>query len=114
MDVSRFIIFTPDVKRLADFYADTFGLDVVGEADEHWTELNAGACNIALHKTSEKGNGRDGWTKVVFGSDDVPAEKQRLEALGIKMSDVVSFGEIQMCDGRDPDGNCFQISSRGV
>ena len=64
-----------DHARSIAFYADAFGLGVIGEADEHWTELNAGACNIALHKTPETGNGRDGWTKVVFGSGDVPAEK---------------------------------------
>jgi predicted enzyme related to lactoylglutathione lyase len=114
MDISRLIIFTPDVKRLADFYAASFGLSVVGEADEHWTELNAGGCNVALHKTSEQGTGRDGWTKIVFGSENIEAEKTRLEELGIKMSDVTTFGEIRMCDGRDPDGNYFQISSRGM
>ena len=114
MEISRFIIFTPDVKRLADFYASTFGLKVVGEADDGWTELNAGAANIAFHKTSEQGTGRDGWTKIVFGSRDVAAEKARLEGLGVRMSEVVEFGDIHLCDGRDPDGNYFQISSRGL
>ena len=114
VEISRFIIFTPDVKRLAGFYASTFGLDIVGEADEGWTELNAGATNIAFHKTTEQGTGRDGWTKLVFGSKSVASERARLEKLGVKMSDVVEFGEIQLCDGRDPDGNYFQISSRGM
>jgi len=113
MEISRIIIFTPDVKRLADFYARNFGLSTIGEADEHWTELNAGGCNLALHKTSEDGSGRDGWTKIVFGSENVEAEKSRLESLGLKLSGITTFGDIQLCDGRDPDGNYFQISSRG-
>ncbi len=114
MDISRFIVFTPDVKRLADFYKTAFDLKVTGDPDEEWTELNAGSCSIAFHRTSENGTTRDGWTKLVFGSKDVTREKSRLEGLGIRMSDVVRFGDIQLCDGRDPDGNYFQISSRGM
>ena len=114
MNVSRFIIFTPDVKRLVDFYASSFGLAAIGEADEGWAELDAGGCSIAFHRTSERETTRDGWTKLVFGSKDVEGEKLRLENLGVKMSKVVAFGDLRLCDGRDPDGNYFQISSRGM
>ena len=114
MEVSRVIIFTPNVKRLADFYSKCFDLSQVGEASEHWVELSSGGCNIALHKVDEHDIGRDGWIKIVFAAKDVPAKKVRLEGLGIKMSAVITFGDIQMCDGNDPDGNFFQISSRGI
>ncbi len=114
MDISRVIIFTPDVRKLADFYRSCFGLSLVGESDDSWTELNAGNCNIAFHNFPERVEGRDGWVKVVFGSNDVAKEKARLEELGVKMSDIVEFGRIQLCDGQDPDGNWFQISSRGL
>jgi hypothetical protein len=114
MDLSRVIIFTDDVIRLADFYASCFELDGVGESSPDWTELRAGSCNIAFHKISEHGQNRDGWIKIVFGSRDVAADKSRLEDLGVKMSDIVRFGEIQLSDGQDPDGNWFQISSRGM
>lgn len=113
MDLSRVIIFTMDVGRLVEFYKAHFGLEIVGKADDGWTELNAGGCNLAFHKTSEKTSDKDPGIKFVFGSDDVPGERSRLEGLGIKMSKVFEFGDIQMCDGRDPDGNRFQISSRG-
>ncbi|MGQ0542207.1 MAG: VOC family protein [Blastocatellia bacterium] len=114
MNISRVIIFTPDVERLSGFYRSFFALGVVGESGEEWTELNAGGCNIAFHKISEQPEIRDGWIKLVFGSRDVAAEKSRLESLGVAMSDVVEFGDIQLCDGQDPDGNWFQISSRGL
>jgi predicted enzyme related to lactoylglutathione lyase len=113
MNVSRFIVFTPDVKRLADFYASAFDLSLIGDADKEWIELSAGTCSIAFHKTEELGTTRDGWTKIVFYSNNVDSEKKRLEEMGLEMSNVVSFGEIRLCDGRDPDGNYFQISSRG-
>ncbi|MGD9562698.1 MAG: VOC family protein [Pyrinomonadaceae bacterium] len=112
--MSRTIVFTPDVKRLADFYQMCFGLEPIGEADETWTELNAGGCNIAFHKIDEHSEIRDGWIKLVFGSGNVDNDKLRLEGLGAEMSAVVKFGDIELCDGRDPDGNWFQISSRGM
>jgi predicted enzyme related to lactoylglutathione lyase len=114
MELSRVIIFTNDVDRLVDFYGSSFDLDIVGERDSEWTELNAGGCTIAFHRISENSQTRDGWVKIVFGAKDVAAQKKRLESLGVEMGNVVEFGNIQFCDGVDPDGNRFQISSRGI
>jgi hypothetical protein len=114
MDLSRVIIFTPDVGRLVDFYIASFGLGVIGKRDRSWTELKAGDCNIAFHYVDEHDTSRPGWIKIVFGSDDIEGEKRRLETLGITMSDIVEYEGIKLCDGRDPDGNSFQISSRGI
>ena len=114
MHLSRIIIFTPNVKRLAEFYANSFALTPIGEITDAWAELDAGGCSIALHAIDEHSPIREGWIKVVFGAGDVRAEKERLESLGVEMSDMVEFDGIHLCDGRDPDGNDFQISSRGL
>ena len=114
MKLSRIIIFTADVERLATFYKSAFELDEIGAANSEWAEFDAGGCNLAFHKIEEESHLRDGWVKPVFGAADVRGEKLRLEELGIEMSEVVTFGEIQLCDGHDPDGNWFQISSRGI
>jgi catechol 2,3-dioxygenase-like lactoylglutathione lyase family enzyme len=114
MKLSRIIIFTRDVDRLVEFYRTAFELSEIGVATSAWAELDAGGCNLAFHKINEDSHIRDCWIKPVFGAADVPGERQRLENLGIEMSEVVTFGEIQLCDGRDPDGNWFQISSRGI
>ena len=114
MKLSRIIIFTADVERLVAFYRSTFELSEIGAATPAWAELDAGGCNLAFHKINEDSHIRDCWIKPVFGTQDVPGEKQRLVELGVEMSEVVTFGEIQLCDGRDPDGNWFQISSRGM
>jgi hypothetical protein len=114
MKLGRIIIFTADVERLAGFYKSTFELDEIGAANSEWAELDAGGCNLAFHKINEESHTRDGWIKPVFGTADVSGEKQRLEELGIEMSEAVTFGDIHLCDGRDPDGNWFQISSRGM
>ena len=57
---------------------------------------------------------RDTGIKFVFGAKDVKKEKARLVKLGVKMGEIMEFEDLRMCDGRDPDGNRFQISSRGV
>ena len=114
MDLSRVIIFTHDVARLTGFYRSNFGLQDVGEPGPEWAELSSGRSNIAFHKYGEETKERDGWIKIVFASKDVAAERKRLIGLGVEMSEVVQLGEIHICDGRDPDGNWFQISSRGM
>ena len=108
------IIFTHDVTRLCEFYRSNFGLENIGEPDRDWAELKSGKSNIAFHKYGEVVEGRGGWIKIVFGSKDVAAERKKLIEHGIEMSEIVEFGDIHLCDGRDPDGNPFQISSRGV
>ena len=50
--------------------------------------------------------------KVVFQVDDVPAAKAALEEDGVRMSEILTWEGIQFCDGRDPAGNPFQISTR--
>ena len=83
MDLSRVIIFTPDVVRLAEFYRNAFDLSAAGGSGSDWTELETRGCGIAFHHIDEHSDVRDGWMKLVFGAADVPAEKQRLESLGI-------------------------------
>jgi len=115
MDLARIIIFTREVRQMVDFYAETFGLSVIGEFDDEWTEMSAGSCNIAFHKLGSDIQGsEDDGVKIVFASNDVAGEKARLESLGIEMIQIFRFGEIEMCDGSDPDGHRFQVSSRGT
>lgn len=113
MDLSRIIVFTPNVERLREFYENCFGLIGAEGASDNWAELDAGGCGIAFHSCRDDSATRGGWMKIVFGSNDVASERSRLEGLGVEMSDIVEFDGIQLCDGRDPDGNWFQISSRG-
>lgn len=115
MDLSRVIIFTGDVRRMVDFYTTTFGLKMIDAFDEGWSEVDAGSCTIAFHKfgSDVEGSGDEG-IKLVFGTTDVAAEKLRLESLGIKMTKIYEWEGIEFCDGSDPDGHRFQISSRGL
>jgi predicted enzyme related to lactoylglutathione lyase len=112
---SRIILFVNDVSKTAKFYRDAFDLKVKGKINKEWTELDAGGCSIALHKSSMKTiKDHDSKAKLVFGSRDVPATKSFLEKKGIAMGEIITFDSIQLCNGKDPEGNPFQISSRGI
>ena len=70
---------------MVDFYTSMFGLKMLGEFDEGWTEVDAGSCTIAFHKLGFDVDGStDDGVKLVFGTNDVAREKVRLELLGIK------------------------------
>ncbi|MEQ1606139.1 MAG: hypothetical protein ABL999_14855 [Pyrinomonadaceae bacterium] len=54
----------------------------------------------------------DTYVKFVFYSSDVATDRQYLLDCGVRMNETVRYGEIEFCDGADPEGNIFQISSR--
>jgi hypothetical protein len=49
----------------------------------------------------------------VFYANDVAAARAALISRGVKtMGKIISTETFDMCDGKDPDGNPFQISGR--
>lgn len=112
--MSRVMLFIKDVPKVAAFYRDILGLEPVGDITHEWAELLADGCAVALHHApkplSERGSPS---AKIVFGVRDVAAAKTLIESRGAKMGKISSFSGIDICDGLDPEGNLFQISSRG-
>lgn len=108
-DLSRIILFTGNMASMTAFYRDVIGLVVLSE-EPGWVELDAGGCSIALHEWH--GEAAEGPAKIVFYAADVVTARAELVARGAPMGEIISFGQIDLCDGADPDGNAFQISSR--
>ena len=109
LDLRRLIVFTADVDKLGAFYRDVIGLKIAGQ-ETGWIDFAAGACNLALH-AGKPAPGK--WPpKLVFYAADVSAARAQLVKRGADMGPVKSAKTFDMCDGRDPDGNPFQISSR--
>ncbi|MBK8549728.1 MAG: VOC family protein [Ignavibacteria bacterium] len=114
-EIIRIILFVKDVKKSAEFYRDILGFKIIGKIDTEWTEIDCRSCNIALHKSSDRPvTKKDTGVKIVFAVKDVIKAKALIEKRGCKMGKVVEFGKIKFCDGKDPDGNKFQISNRGL
>jgi catechol-2,3-dioxygenase len=105
----RIILFTAELDGMTSFYQNALGLKLV-HSEKGWRELDAGGCIIALHSGKSAQGTRP--PKLAFFANDVTSARAVLVERGAKMGKVMSTGAITMCDGRDPDGNRFQISSR--
>jgi hypothetical protein len=51
--LNRVILYVQDVDRLAAFYQQAFGLRVVEEIKGEWCVLDAGPCQLALHRVGK-------------------------------------------------------------
>jgi catechol 2,3-dioxygenase-like lactoylglutathione lyase family enzyme len=106
--IRRVILFVEDVPKLTEFYERKLGLKVALRTPE-FVDFEAGGCHLALHK----GTPRPGRTKICFYAADVSKARAELVARGIEMGKDPGPGEgIKLCDGKDPEGNPFQLSNR--
>ena len=107
--LQRVILFVRDMKALTAFYRDVLGLSIQdGSPEQGWVEFDGGGCSLALHR----GKPRKGATKIAFWSRDVEQARRELIQRGAKLGKVRKFGDLVLCDGRDPEGNLYQLSSR--
>ena len=113
LQVRRVILFVQDVPKVGAFYRDVLGLPVKISPDDPkaWLEFEAGSCSIALHAGGAPSAGRR-QPKIVFYAEDVVQVRAELMARGAKLGTVQETGEFRFCDGKDPEGNPFSISSR--
>ncbi len=94
---------------MASFYRDVIGLEQAAD-EPGWKEFKAGGCNIALHNgTSVVGKGAP---KMAFYATDVAATRDILRKRGAKLGKVKSGSGLDLCEGKDPDGNHFHISDQ--
>jgi hypothetical protein len=54
----------------------------------------------------------DSYWKPCFHADDLEAARAALVEAGVAMGPLHRYGEAAFCDGHDPDGNVFQITTR--
>lgn len=115
MKLAQAILFVENMTRMKTFYGSVLGLPVLEDGAE-WVRLDGGGCVLALHSlapvTTNFVERNDSYIKLCFHSDDVPAMRADLVARGVKMRDLHQFGAVTFCDGVDPEGNIFQITSR--
>ncbi len=108
LQLRRVILFTADVERLSEFYETVLGLPRLN-SEPGWREFAAGGCSIALHQGKSTPGARP--PKLAFFSADIAAARALLIARGASMGKLTESA-FALCDGRDPDGNPFQISGR--
>lgn len=113
------ILFVHDVARVQAFYAQ-LGLAVVdGDAASGFVRLRdpGGGAVLALHATRAIGPPTgaartDSAWKICFHVSDIDAARDAVTAAGATMRDIKRFDGLAICDGIDPEGNVFQLTTR--
>jgi catechol 2,3-dioxygenase-like lactoylglutathione lyase family enzyme len=119
-ELSRIILFVDSIETMSAFYEGVLGLSRLEGGSDDFVCFSAGDGQICLHSlparyrsaTSDYPKREDTYSKFVFYSANVEKDREYLIENGARMEKIVSFGEIELCDGADPEGNVFQISSR--
>ena len=109
MKLARVILFTGQMDVMSEFYGEVLGPKRVTD-EKGWKEFAAGGARIALH-SGPASPGRKG-PKIVFHASDVAALREDLVGRGARFGKVRQGEEFCLCDGKDPDGNPIQLSSR--
>ncbi|MFN0252298.1 MAG: VOC family protein [Kofleriaceae bacterium] len=119
MQLARAIVFVADVERMQAFYTGSLGLAVI-DSEPGYVQLAAGTCVLALHAippayastiASPPVEREDGVVKLAFRVGDIDGERARLVGLGVTMREVQHWVGIAFCDGIDPEGNVFQLTT---
>ena len=107
--LSRVILFPANMDQMVAFYRDVLGFKLKTN-DTGWKTFDAGSCEIALHSGGRKPGPRS--PKIQFDVKDVAATRDWLIARGAKMGKISSKDDLDLCGGKDPDGNPFSLSNR--
>ncbi|MGI9239272.1 MAG: VOC family protein [Verrucomicrobiales bacterium] len=107
--LARVVCYVRDVANLAEWYCETFDLEIKFDAREDgWIELEgSNGCSLAFHTI---GDPSPACTEIAFVVSDIGEARRQLAAKGIDIvGEIMSWRHYQCCKGRDPEGNTFQL-----
>ncbi|KGE50534.1 hypothetical protein WCN79_00340 [Xanthomonas axonopodis pv. vasculorum] len=121
----RHILYVHDVPASKAFYQTHFARAVAEEIADEWVVLAAGGIELALRRVGDAYRQRPSTpapgpvadathatTKLVFAiTSDLPAHRAQLQHACVHVGELKRYAGFayQMDDGRDPEGNVFQI-----
>ena len=121
MQLAQAILFVDDVEGMRDFYVARFDLRVIHQ-EPGFIRLDTGGAVLALHAIRRPDGAsplsappapRTGSAiKLCFRVADVDEERARLAAAGVVMREIHRYSDVAFCDGLDPEGNVFQLTTR--
>ncbi|MDJ0786701.1 MAG: VOC family protein [Myxococcota bacterium] len=125
LGVARALLFVKGMETMARFYGEVLGLASLpcDEDPAGYRLFDAGPVELALHVVPEPwASGieiadppvaREGAaTKLVFRCDDLEGSRAELMSRNVAMGPIQSGDGLAFCDGVDPEGNVFQLSTR--
>ena len=104
------ILFTQNMAAMLAFYRDVLGLALLID-EPGFKEFTPAPAASALHNGRSRVGVRP--PKLVFWSADVATAREILSARGARLEKVIVGSGLTRCEGKDPDGNPYQISNRG-
>ncbi len=116
--MTRVIPYVRDIARVKGFYETHFAFRTIEEIDGEWAVLLAGRIELALHLAGKPFRGvpivaASSNCKLVFTVDsDLLELRRKLESAGVPVGTIKRYQGFaySLCDGRDPEGNVFQLS----
>ena len=112
------VVFVADVARVAAFYRDVFGMALL-EGDAGYAVLSRDGFQLTVHALQGEpmplgGVREDAYLKICFpvkSIDDARAGRGRAggEIWPVDRAWEASSRGFRACDGRDPEGNVFQV-----
>jgi predicted enzyme related to lactoylglutathione lyase len=106
-----------DLEAQRRFYGDLLGLEEA-DADEDWVQFEMGESNVfELLRRTEQNQYDQRRFQPGFSVEDIRVAKKRLIDRGatpITEIEVASDGGSSWCYFRDPEGNVFEVTQRGV
>lgn len=106
-------LYTPNPRRLADFYGEIFAMKEVSHTDRSSIFVSDGYFNLAL-LFERPGEEQRGFNHFGFHVKDIEEMRDRAEGAsvsrGAKRPDRIPFAEYRL---HDPEGNGIDISVKG-
>ncbi|UHQ19562.1 hypothetical protein LVB87_15450 [Lysobacter sp. KIS68-7] len=110
------VVFVADVPRMARFHRELFSMQVLHDAPDH-VVLERDGLQLTIHalrgEPASDGAPRfDTCVKLCFPVDAIADIRARAPALGGELWAAEKEWEargFRACDGRDPEGNIFQV-----
>jgi len=111
--IRHLALFATDPEKLAKFYHDVFGMDIIHTGGTSWF-VSDGHLTLALLQHRLEGAGAHGLNHFGFSVDDRGAIVERLASTGVREPRPrelnVPYAELR---GVDPEGNWFDLSQHG-
>ena len=111
--IRHLVFHTTDVERLAKFYVDVMGLEIVHRQENGGISLTDGYLNLSIHTNKMDGK-PSGFNHFGFEVEDNQETIERFEKFGHRAPQKRP-GDRLYAEYRaiDPDGNNFDISESG-
>jgi predicted enzyme related to lactoylglutathione lyase len=101
-----------DVPKARDFYRDVIGLTPGDAFGDEWVEFSVGSTTFGLGNGEPLGIAPGSTFAATFEVDDLAAERERLVAAGVPVTDMHETPVCWVAFVTDPEGNKFGLHQR--